>query len=111
MKQAIEKKIHETEVAFKREELEVKWIKTQTFTGRNNPIRIQIGCRFVSDLRKIGSRISDWKLDPNGSQSEPIRKTIGIQSELIIIPMRETKFDISESILYTNFRINFIVIL
>ena len=37
--------------------------------------------RFVSDLRKIGSRISDWKLDPNGSQSEPIgknyRNTIG----------------------------------
>ena len=30
--------------------------------------------RFVSDLRKIGSRISDWKLDPNGSQSEPIGK-------------------------------------
>ena len=30
--------------------------------------------QFVSDLRKIGSRISDWKLDPNGSQSEPIEK-------------------------------------
>src|SRR6185312_15084934 len=30
--------------------------------------------RFVSDLRKISSRISDWKLDLNGSQSEPIGK-------------------------------------
>src|ERR1041385_109204 len=65
--------------------------------------------RFVSDLRKIGSRISDWKLDLNGSQSEPIRKTIKIQSELIIIPMRGTKSDISESILYNQFYIiNFI---
>src|SRR5437763_16999965 len=67
--------------------------------------------RFVSDLRKIGSRISDWKLDPNGSQSEPIGKnyqnTIGTNYH----SMRETKFDISESILYTNFGINFIVIL
>ena len=36
--------------------------------------RYKSDVRFVSDLRKIGSRISDWKLDPNGSQSEPIGK-------------------------------------
>ena len=73
--------------------------------------RYKSDVQFVADLRKIGSRISDWKLDrmaANRSQSE---KTIGIQLELIIILMRGTKFDILESILYTNFGINFIVIL